>query len=96
MRREHPALQDDRREALEAHRDGAALVLRRWNAGREVAIVALFSEKERSVALPEGRWRILLDSGTESYGVPGAKSAVVEGSTLRLCGRHAVVVERTA
>src|SRR5438067_4260655 len=96
LRREHPALQDDRREALEARRDGAALLLRRWNAGKELAVVALFSEEERDVALPHGGWRILLDSGAAQFAVPGAKAARVEGEAVRLCGRHAVVLERTA
>jgi maltooligosyltrehalose trehalohydrolase len=95
LRREHPALQDDRREALEARRDGAALVLRRWNAGKEVAIVALFSEEERDVALPQGQWRALLDSGAPPYAVPGAKPARLDRGMVRLCGRHALVLERT-
>jgi maltooligosyltrehalose trehalohydrolase len=96
LRREHPALQDDRREALDARRDGAALVLRRWSAGKEIALVALFSEEERDVALPPGRWRAVLDSGAEPYAVPGARPTRIEGGTARLCGRHALVLERTA
>ena len=94
LRREHPALQDDRREALEAGRQGPALVLRRWAGGKEIALVALFSEEELSVELPQGRWRALLDSGAEPYAVPGARPARVEGRAVRLCGRHAVVLER--
>ncbi len=96
LRREHPALQDDRRDALEARRQGPALVLRRWSAGKEIAVVALFSEEEREVELPPGRWRAVLDSGAEPYAVPGARPARVESGTARLCGRHAVVLERTA
>jgi maltooligosyltrehalose trehalohydrolase len=96
LRREHPALQDDRREALEARREGAALVLRRWNEGKEIAVVALFAEEERDLELPRGSWRPLLDSGAPRYSVPGAKAARIDGSRLRLCGRHAVVLERTA
>jgi maltooligosyltrehalose trehalohydrolase len=96
LRRDHPALQDDRREALDARRHGPALVLRRWNGGREVAVVALFSEEERTVALPPGSWRPLLDSGAPLYAVPRGKPARVEPGAVRLCGRHAVVLERTA
>ena len=96
LRREHPALQDDRREALEARRQGPALLLRRWSGGKEIALIALFSEDELAVELPPGRWRTLLDSGADPYAVPGARPARFEGSALRLCGRHAVVLERTA
>ncbi|HYZ89647.1 MAG TPA: malto-oligosyltrehalose trehalohydrolase [Myxococcales bacterium] len=95
LRREHPALQDDRRESLEARRDGSAFVLRRWNAGKEVAVVALFGEEGRDVALPAGKWRILLDSGAAQYGVPGAKPARLDEGRVRICGRGAVVLERT-
>src|SRR5882672_2036560 len=96
LRRDHPALQDDRRDALEARRQGPALVLRRWSAAQEIAVVALFSEEEREVELPPGKWRAVLDSGAEPYAVPGARPARIEGGTARLCGRHAVVLERTA
>jgi maltooligosyltrehalose trehalohydrolase len=95
LRREHPALQDDRRESLEARRDGPVLLVRRWNAGKEVAVVALFAEEERDVALPAGRWRVLLDSGAARYAVPGAKPARLEEGSVRICGRGAVVLERT-
>jgi maltooligosyltrehalose trehalohydrolase len=96
LRREHPALQADRRDALEARRQGPLLLLRRWNAGKEIALVALFSEEEREVRLPPGRWRALLDSGAEPYAVPGARPARTYGGATSLCGRHAVVLERTA
>jgi maltooligosyltrehalose trehalohydrolase len=96
LRREHPALQDDRREALRARVDADALVLRRWNAGKEIALVALFSEEQRAVTLQEGSWRILLDSGAPSFRVsPDAQPARLDARELRLCGRHAVVLERT-
>src|SRR5262249_52679391 len=96
LRREHPALQDDRLPALDARRQGPALVLRRRGGGKEIALVALFSEEERSVELPPGRWRTLLDSGAEASAVPGARPARLEGGAVRLCGRHAVVLERAA
>ena len=95
LRREHAALQDDRREALEAQRQGPALLLRRWSSGKEIAVVALFAEEEREIELPRGTWRPLLDSGAEPYAVPGGKAARIEGGRVRLCGRHAVVLERT-
>jgi maltooligosyltrehalose trehalohydrolase len=96
LRRDHPALQDDRRDALEARRQGPALILRRWSAAQEIAVVVLFSEEEREVELPPGTWRAVLDSGAEPYAVPGARPARIEGGIARLCGRHAVVLERTA
>ena len=56
----------------------------------------LFSEEERGVDLPPGRWRTVLDSGAEPYAVPGARPARIEGGRAHLCGRHALVLERTA
>ncbi len=81
---------------MEARRQGPVVVLRRWKAGKEIALVALFSEEEREVDLPPGRWRALLDSGAEPYAVPGARPARIEGGRARLRGRQAVVLERTA
>jgi len=97
LRREHPALQDDRRESLEARPDGRALVLRRWSGGKEIAVAALFAEEERTVQLPPGAWRVLLDSGAEAFAASaGAKPARLEGTILHMCGRQAVVLERAA
>jgi hypothetical protein len=48
------------------------------------------------VQLPEGRWSTVLDSGAEPYAAPGARPARIEGGKARLCGRHALVLERTA
>jgi maltooligosyltrehalose trehalohydrolase len=96
LRREHPALQDDSRDAVHARADGRALVMRRCNAGEEIALVALFSEEERPLELLQGRWRIVLDSGAPSFAVPGARPARLEGGALRLCGRQAVILERAA
>ena len=49
------------------------------------------------IALIDGSWRILLDSGAPSFRVSeDALPARLEGNVLRLCGRHAVVLEQTA
>ena len=97
LRREHPALQDDRREALQARVEGRALILRRFNQGKSVLLVTLFAEEQAAVDLGDGSWRILLDSGAPSFRVSeDALPARLEGNVLRLCGRHAVVLEQTA
>jgi maltooligosyltrehalose trehalohydrolase len=97
LRREHPALQDDRRDALDARAEGRALVMRRMNEGKTVAVVALFAEEQTSVDLAETGFRILLDSGAPSFRVSeDAQPARLEGSVLRLCGRQAVVLEKSA
>ncbi|MFL5410199.1 MAG: malto-oligosyltrehalose trehalohydrolase [Myxococcales bacterium] len=97
LRRDHPALRDDRRDALDARAQGQALVMRRVNEGKVVAVVALFAEEQSSVDLGETGWRILLDSGAPSFRVSeDAEPARLDGSMLRLCGRHAVVLEKVA
>jgi maltooligosyltrehalose trehalohydrolase len=96
LRREHPALRDDSRKALEVTAQAAppVLVMRRFARGAELVVVALFAEAEARVELPGGRLRVLLDSGSADYGVPAAKPARLEGNALLLCGRQAVVLER--
>jgi maltooligosyltrehalose trehalohydrolase len=95
LRREHPALRDDSRQALEVMTRAAPplLVLRRFAQGAELVLVALFAEVEARVELPGGRLRLLLDSGDADHGVPSAKPARLEGNALFLCGRQAVVLE---
>jgi maltooligosyltrehalose trehalohydrolase len=96
LRRNHPALQDDRRESVRARADGDALVMRRRGGGAEIAVVALFSEEQRAVELDEGDWRVILDSGAPAFRVSEeAQPARLDGRALRLCGRQAVVLERT-
>ena len=60
------------------------------------SVAPVVAERNLAVELPAGPWRVLLDSGADPYGVPGARPARLEGAALRLCGRHAVVLERTA
>jgi maltooligosyltrehalose trehalohydrolase len=97
LRREHPALQNDSRDALDARADGRTLVLRRTGEGKRVAIVALFVEEQTTIDLGEGEWRILLDSGAPSFRVSeDALPARLDGTVLRLCGRQAVVLEQVA
>jgi maltooligosyltrehalose trehalohydrolase len=97
LRREHPALRDDSRSALEARalRSPRALLQRRFGGGAQILLVALFEEAEAQVALPQGGWRVLLDSGADAS-VPGGKEARLDGARLSMCGRQAVVLEAPA
>jgi maltooligosyltrehalose trehalohydrolase len=97
LRKEHPALQDDSRDALEVSTEGRGLLLRRFNQGKVLALAVLFSEEQRPLELGGSGWRILLDSGAPSFRVSeDALPARLEGNVLRLCGRHAVVLEQAA
>jgi maltooligosyltrehalose trehalohydrolase len=97
LRREHPALRDDSRSALEAQalRSPRALLLRRFGGGAQILLVALFEEAEAQVALPGGAFRVLLDSGADAS-VFGGKEARLDGARLSMCGRQAVVLEAVA
>jgi maltooligosyltrehalose trehalohydrolase len=97
LRREHPALRDDSRSALEARvlRSPRALLLRRFGGGAQILLVALFEEAEAQVALPGGAFRVLLDSGADAS-VLGGKEARLDGARLSMCGRQAVVLEAVA
>ena len=96
LRRDHPALRDDSRGALDARarRNPRALLVTRRAGAAELITVALFDEGSAAVDLPAAGFRLLLDSGRDA-GVPGGKAARLEGSRLFLCGRQAVVLERT-
>ncbi|GAC1607560.1 MAG: hypothetical protein NVS4B10_22670 [Myxococcales bacterium] len=96
LRREHPGLRDDSREALAVTTQAQpqALVLRRRAQGKELVVAALFAEGEGRVRLPGERLRVLLDSGSGDFAVPGAVPARLDGDALVLCGRQAVVLER--
>ena len=83
LRRGHPALQDDSRATLRAWLQGATLLLQR-GAAKSLLLAASFSDGGWRAELPEGRWRVLLDSG----------AAQLRGSRLAGEGRHAVVLER--
>jgi maltooligosyltrehalose trehalohydrolase len=80
LRREHPSLQDDRRESLQAWSRDQVLLMQRGSA----LLVASFGEGPFDVELPAGTWRVLLDSG---------RAARAAGK-LRGRGRQAVVLER--
>ena len=84
LRREHPALQDDARKSVRASLQGAVLLLQR---SAQVLLTASFEASAWSVALPEGNWRVLLDSKSKH-------PARLSGSRLAGSGRHAVVLER--
>src|SRR3954463_453881 len=79
LRRENPALQDDARKSVRASSQGKVLLLRRGPILR----VASFDPEPAEVKLPDGSWRVLLDSG----------AAEVRGDRARMRGRGAVVLE---
>jgi maltooligosyltrehalose trehalohydrolase len=74
-------LRDDTRANSQASLQGHALLLRR----DAILLVAAFDPGPFEVRLPEGKWRVLLDSGT----------AKEDGKTLRGNGRQAIVLERS-
>jgi len=78
LRREHPSLQDDSRRNLHVSLQGRVLLLQRGT----VLLVASFGPGPWSAALPEGNWRVLLDS---------AHSELHPG-TLHGTGTQAVIV----
>ncbi|MDP9405672.1 MAG: malto-oligosyltrehalose trehalohydrolase [Actinomycetota bacterium] len=65
LRRSEPALGNGRRDLVEVLTvDGEVLALvRRDDGGSAVLVVANLSGDERVLALPDGRWRRLLDTG---------------------------------
>src|ERR671937_1099466 len=79
LRREHPALQDDSRQGVRASAQGKTLLMRRG----PLLVVAAFDPRPSEAKLPEGRWRVLLDSG----------GSELRGDRLRFQGRGAVVLE---
>jgi maltooligosyltrehalose trehalohydrolase len=101
LRREHPALQDDRRDAVDVWAlktaGGRGLLMVRRAAGKELAVVCALDEGPVlfADALPSSGFRVLLDSAASEFG-PGAdaKPARVEGRSIALCGRQAVVLEK--
>ena len=101
LRREHPALQDDRREALEVRALQASgvrgLVLVRRSAGRELALVCALDEGQATFAdaLPTSGFRVLLDSAATGFGpAADSRAAQLDGRSVALCGRQAVVLEK--
>ena len=100
LRREVPALGDDRRDLVTVHRaDHEALVVeRRGQDGGAVIVAACLGGQGADVTLPAGSWRVLLDSEDDTYG--GRNRATVDGSTetaaLHLAPAAAVVVTREA
>ncbi len=85
LRREHPALQSDSHDAVEARVQDQTLLLRRFSGSKEVLLVASFASGAVSATLPAGKWRLLLDSG----------EAVLSGDRAALQGHHAIVLEKT-
>jgi maltooligosyltrehalose trehalohydrolase len=80
LRREHPALQDDSRASMKVWSQGRVVLMKRGT----LLLVASFALGSFSAGLPEGPWRVLLDS----------EKAQIEGRELRGQGHHAVVLEQ--
>jgi maltooligosyltrehalose trehalohydrolase len=80
LRREHPALQDDSRKSVRASAQGRILLMRRG----PLLLVASLDPEPAEARLPQGNWRVLLDSG----------HAGVARERLRFRGRGAVVLEQ--
>ena len=78
LRREHPSLQDDARESLQASLQGRVLLMQRGT----VLLVASFEKGPWEVRLPEGEFRVLLGAGQPERG------------RLQGEGRGAIVLER--
>ena len=72
-------LRDDTRAGSDASLQGRTLLLRRGS----ILLVAAFDDGAFEARLPQGNWRVLLDSGT----------AKLIGTTLRGSGRQAIVLE---
>ncbi|MGZ6126375.1 MAG: malto-oligosyltrehalose trehalohydrolase [Myxococcales bacterium] len=80
LRREHPALRDDSRQAVRASAEGAVLLMQRG----PVLLAAAFGAEPAEARLPAGRWRTLLDSG----------AGEISGGAVRFRGRGALVLEQ--
>ena len=76
--------------------DDETILLRRGAAGGEVLVAFhLGAAASRSIALPEGPWRPILDSSETRFGGPGAP-ARVGGDGMRLAPCSFVILERTS
>jgi maltooligosyltrehalose trehalohydrolase len=100
VRRRHPALRDPDRQRARVTRAGPALVLYRWAADGSGALVVLSFAPEPvrvTVAVPDGAWRLHLDSEAESFGggSRGAPGTLAGGpATLALASYQALLYVR--
>jgi maltooligosyltrehalose trehalohydrolase len=89
LRATHPALRAPDRERTRVTRAGSTLALHRWAATGEAAWVVLgygAAPGDVEVVVPEGRWRLDLDSEAREFGgpVPAAAPAGLEGGPAAL------------
>jgi maltooligosyltrehalose trehalohydrolase len=96
LRRDHPALRHPERERTRVGRSGRALTLHRWGLG-DAALVVLSVAAEPSqveLAVPDGRWRLVLDSEAARFGGAGgsAPAAVRGGSAPVALAPYQVLV----
>jgi maltooligosyltrehalose trehalohydrolase len=99
LRREHPVLRRLEKNALEVNElDGApALAVRRWHGAEQVALLLHFGREPARVplALPDGRWRVVLNTADAAWGGPGGVTGAVDaGGVVELASRSALLLER--
>jgi len=96
LRKALPALASLSKATLDVRgwEDSRVLLVRRWSGGSEVAAVLNFAGTPQSarIPLPDGRWRVRLDSADERWGGPGRTAP----SELRSDGEAEVAVAPTA
>ncbi|MDQ3452400.1 MAG: DUF3459 domain-containing protein, partial [Actinomycetota bacterium] len=84
LRRSQPALGNGRRDLVEVVTvdDELLALLRRDGGGSAVLVVANLADDKRRLALPDGRWRRLLDTGSTTP--EGEQSLVVSPRSASL------------
>jgi len=93
LRRQTPALSNLDKESLDVSgfEDSKILCMRRWTADNEVSCIFNFQEKDMKItpSLPEGGWRIKLDSSNITWNGPGSllPEKIPSGEELTLRGR---------
>jgi maltooligosyltrehalose trehalohydrolase len=92
LRRQTPALSNLDKDSLDVSgfEDSKILCMRRWAADNKVSCIFNFQEKEMKItpSLPEGDWRIKLDSSDSTWNGPGSllPEKITAGEELTLRG----------
>lgn len=93
LRRKTPALSNLDKEGLDisGFEESKIICMRRWTVDNEVSCIFNFQEKEMKItpSLPEGNWRIKLDSSDITWNGPGSllPEKITSGEELKLRGR---------